>query len=173
MSNNKYSIDEEINVLNSDLLDQMLLDIPVIRNKNWLNFSIIYAQTLDHQYAYRQAFPDAKEGTYTRGGYKLLQEEEVKSYVNYILLNNLRNIDIDIKPSRLLSEVEKMAFSADHKYPAVKRDSLKMLLDLYNGQLLDAFNKEKMEMKEKSDYHIRQYELELERDKLRSDKEVK
>lgn len=125
-----------------DVLEKRLLNMPVIRNKNWVIFSEEYARTLDHQKAYRKAYPNAGPGTYKRGGYKLLQVDEVRDYIDFILLNNLRNTKLGIKPSKILEEIQEMAFSPDHKYPNVKKDALNMLMSLYNGQIMDALDDE-------------------------------
>lgn len=148
----------------NDLLEEKLLEMPIIRNKRWLKFAEVYAETMDHKYSYKVAYPNASEGTLLTAGYKLLQVPEVKAYVNYILLNNLRNVKLSIEPSKILKEIESMAYSPDHKYPGAKKDALKMLADLYNGELLDMFKMEHAQQAKRTLDSITEYEEEKKKD---------
>lgn len=80
--------------------------------------------------AFREAYPDASEGTVDTEPYKLMKQDKIINYINQLEEEALKQAGIT--PARIANEIGKMAFAevdndAGLTY-AVKQNAIKLLM---------------------------------------------
>lgn len=111
---------------------------PTLANKHHLMFTLEYIETLDAVKSYMKTYPNATLASAYTLSSALLRRKEIKEFINiYFDYATKESIDVykkkaesTLNPARIILELEKMAYSADFKYPETKLKALKMLAEM-------------------------------------------
>lgn len=124
-------------------------------NEKYKMFCLYYLETGDRVEAYSRVYgTEIKRDSAKSAAYRLLQREDVKNYLNYLIYCTLDEVEISLNAARLLEELTKMALSPDHMYPSQKYTAITeglRLLGLDGGNIIESLGVIKSQLTKKSE----------------------